>query len=197
MACLEMYNQNSEHKSLGAPPMSPRISFSIDFVEPSSHSHSHSARDPYRDAPVSSDFAFSVSNYSMMTADELFSKGRILPYKDGGNASQFLKATTLRDELQINEEEDGDFSSRPPKNPTRWRGFLGLRKPHIGSRKSDKYGQSSSVEKRGGSFHYEDNINAQCSKNSQVMHMSVSVCVYIYIYTHTHSCFQQKKKKLY
>ncbi|XP_075500287.1 uncharacterized protein LOC142538875 [Primulina tabacum] len=161
-----MYNQNSEHKSLGAPPMSPRISFSIDFVEPShSHSQSH-ARDPYRDAPVSSDFAFSVSNYSMMSADELFSKGRILPYKEGcsGNSSQFSRTTTLRDELQ-NEEEDGDFSARPPKNPTRWRGFLGLRKPHIGSRKSDKYGQGSSVEKRG-SFHYED-INVQCSKNSQ------------------------------
>ncbi|XP_073063820.1 uncharacterized protein [Primulina eburnea] len=164
-----MYNQNSEHKSLGAPPMSPRISFSIDFVEPShshSHSQSHARPDPYRDAPVSSDFAFSVSNNcSMMSgADELFCKGRILPYKEG-SSNQFSKSTTtLRDELQ-NEEVDGDFSSRPPKNPTRWRGFLGLRKPHISSKKSDKYGQAS-VEKRG-SFHYEDINNVRCSKNSQ------------------------------
>ncbi|XP_073148166.1 uncharacterized protein [Henckelia pumila] len=162
-----MYNQNSEQHNK-APPMSPRISFSIDSHSQSqSQSQSH-ARDPYRDAPVSSDFAFSVTNYSMMTADELFSKGRILPYKESIANNNISKSTTttLRDELQINhqeEEEDADFSLRPPKNPTRWRGFLGLRKP---SRKSDnKYAQTSSVEKRG-AFHYED-IHIQCSKNSQ------------------------------
>ncbi|PIN10095.1 hypothetical protein CDL12_17312 [Handroanthus impetiginosus] len=166
MACLEMYNQNSEHhKALGAPPMSPRISFSNDFVE-SSHSHSHNQinrASAYRDAPVSSDFEFSVSNYSMMSADELFSKGRLLPLKENCSSSSsnnsFQKTTTLRDELQNEEEDDNgdEFSLRPPKNPTRWRGFF--RKSHIGSKKSEK------VEKRTG-FHITDDV--QCNtKNSQ------------------------------
>ncbi|KAL2499694.1 hypothetical protein Adt_25244 [Abeliophyllum distichum] len=159
MACLDMYNQNSEHKGLGgAPPMSPRISFSNDFVESSSsHSHSHSHQQIR--APVSSDFEFSVSNYSMMSADELFFKGRLLPFKE----SSSQKTTTLRDELQNEEEEEVDFSLRPPKNFTRWkRGFLGLRKSHIGSKKpADK--SEGYVEKRAG-FHHED---TQYPKNSQ------------------------------
>ncbi|XP_075515636.1 uncharacterized protein LOC142550293 [Primulina tabacum] len=154
MACLEMYNQNPDqhHKGMSnPPPMSPRISFSNDFLESSSHSQSHlrlgqSHMRPaaaYRDAPVSSDFEFSVSNHSMMSADELFFKGRLLPFKEncgGGN-----KTTTLRDEIQI-EENDEDFSLRPPKNPTRWKGFLGLKKSHVGSKKSSDKAEVS-VEK--------------------------------------------------
>ncbi|XP_073037856.1 uncharacterized protein [Primulina eburnea] len=167
---LEMYNQNSEHhKGINnPPPTSPRISFSNDFLESSSHSQSHSrsqshmirpaAAAAYRDAPVSSDFEFSVSNHSMMSADELFFKGRLLPFKEncgGGN-----KTTTLRDELQ-NEENDEDFSLRPPKNPTRWKGFLGLKKSHVGFKKtSDK--AEGSVEKRLG-LHEDEH----CSNNSQ------------------------------
>ncbi|XP_011099149.1 uncharacterized protein LOC105177630 [Sesamum indicum] len=174
MACLEMYNQNSEHKGVGvgvgvgagAPPIiSPRISFSNDFADSShshSHSHSHSrtVAAAYRDAPVSSDFEFSVSNYSMMSADELFFKGRLLPLKESSCSSS--KTTTLRDELQNEEDESDDFSLRPPKNPTRWRGFLGLRKSHIGSKKPEKTNERS-VEKRTG-FHHDD---VQCSKTSQ------------------------------
>lgn len=152
MACLEMYNKNSEHKVLGAPLMSPRISFSNDFVESSHDSHQQN-RSAYSDAPVS-DFEFSVSNYSMMSADELLFKGRLLPFKG--------KTTTLRDELQNEEEYSDDFSLKPPKNPTRLRGFLGLRKPRIGSKKSVK--GEGSVENRPG-FHHDD---VQCSKNSQV-----------------------------
>ncbi|CAI9764471.1 unnamed protein product [Fraxinus pennsylvanica] len=74
-----------------------------------------------------------LGNYSMMSADELFYKGRFLPFKE----SSSQKTTTLRDELQNEEEEEGEegvgFSLRPPRNFTRWRnGFLGLRKSHIG-----------------------------------------------------------------
>ncbi|EPS72478.1 hypothetical protein M569_02280 [Genlisea aurea] len=110
--------------------MSPRISFSNDFgaVE----------RPPvsYRDAPVSSDFEFSSGNEShMITADQVFSKGRILPSGDGGTQRTAAK---LRDEL-LSEDGDGDeFSLRPPKNPASWRGFWGLKKSHIGSRKAEK-----------------------------------------------------------
>ncbi|KAL3833346.1 hypothetical protein ACJIZ3_008082 [Penstemon smallii] len=165
-----MYNQNQEHhKSSAPPPMSPRISFSNDFVESSQYSHnSHSTLSQfkpnssaaYRDAPVSSDFEFSVNNYSMMSADELFSKGRLLPFKESiiknNTNNNSSKTTTLRDELQ---NGDDNFSLRPPKNPTRWRGFLGLRKSHIGSKKIDK-GEGSRQP-----FPHDDNKNPQDSVN--------------------------------
>ncbi|KAL8251087.1 hypothetical protein R6Q59_034780 [Mikania micrantha] len=149
MACLAtntiMYNhhqQNSDHpKPTFNPPISPRISFSNDFAE-SVHSRSQilkSTRD-YSAPPVSSDFEFSVSSNAMMTADELFFKGRLLPFKDAGGGSVSGQKTTLRDELLAGEDDDATgVSFRPPKaSSTRWKGFLGLRKSHIGSKRSDK-----------------------------------------------------------
>ncbi|EPS62320.1 hypothetical protein M569_12472, partial [Genlisea aurea] len=124
-----MYNnQNSERKSGGnPPPMSPRISFSSDFAVVD-----RSAASSYRDAPVSSDFEFSVNDLPMMSADQLFFKGRLLPLKE--EESSGSQRTTLRDELR---NEEGDSGDRPAKNPARWRGFLGLRKSHIGSKKPE------------------------------------------------------------
>lgn len=137
MACLDMYN--SEHKGHHhhhhhhCPPISPRISFSNDFVDSQQASIIKQERSS-RDTPVSSDFEFSVSNYSMMSADELFFKGRLLPFKD----TQIQKTTTtLREELLVDDDEHEDFSLRPPKGSS-WKGFLGLRKSHIGSKKADK-----------------------------------------------------------
>ncbi|XP_047949058.1 probable membrane-associated kinase regulator 1 [Salvia hispanica] len=105
-------NNNNEEHNKQAPP---RISFSNDLVE-SSRSHSH-----YRDAPVSSDFEFSVSSYSMMPADELFFKGRLLPFplKEENNIK---KSSSTSAAVKIKNNES------PPKNPTRWRAFLGLTK---------------------------------------------------------------------
>ncbi|RAL50537.1 hypothetical protein DM860_014479 [Cuscuta australis] len=132
-------NQSSDHKP--PPPMSPRISFSNDFVE--------SSRSYYRDAPVSTDFEFSVSNQhpmTTMTADELFSKGRLLPYRETPRpvaAPNSTRPTTLKDKLLV---EDSDFSSlKPPKSSARWKGFLGLRKSHIGSKRVD----NKNEDKRG------------------------------------------------
>lgn len=85
-----------------------------------------------RDSPVSSDFEFSVTNHSMLSADELFSKGRLLPFKDTHKTT-----TTIRDEL-LNDAEDDDFTLRIPKSSTRWKGLLGLKKSHLGSKKIDK-----------------------------------------------------------
>ncbi|CAH1421086.1 unnamed protein product [Lactuca virosa] len=182
MACLDniiiiMYNhhhqQSSDHpKSSINPPISPRISFSHDFAE-SLHSRPQilkSTRD--YSAPVSSDFEFSVSNNSMMPADELFFKGRLLPFKDSAAGSGIGQKTTLRDELLAGEDEDcnggggggGSSLFRPPKasSGTRWKGFLGLRKSHIGSKRSDKNDGSGS-----GSVSGQDDVHA--SKSSQEM----------------------------
>lgn len=172
MACLDMYNQNNEHKPPLGPPISPRISFSNDFAESASHSsHPHLVRS-YRDAPVSSDFEFSVTNYSMMSADELFSQGKLLPLKESCSGGQ-LQKTTLRDELLVEDDDDG-FSLRPPKSSTRWKGFLGLKKAHIGSRKIDR-GESSGDLKRSAFLHEEVH---PAGKPSQV-NKSLNFCIII------------------
>ncbi|KAK9678558.1 hypothetical protein RND81_11G219300 [Saponaria officinalis] len=148
MACLEMYNNSNTPSQ--APTMSPRISFSNDFVE-SSHNSQHNTTTTTSRAPPSSDFEFSVSNNSMLSADELFFKGRILPFKDNNSNNNNNNGVsfnahmqrTLRDELLVDDEFD--FSLKPPKGSSssssssnRWKGFLGLRKSHIGSKKSEK-----------------------------------------------------------
>lgn len=159
MACLDMYN--SEHKGL----MSPRISFSNDFAE-SQHiiKQERSSREA---APVSSDFEFSVTNYSMMSADELFFKGKLLPFKDNGN-NQMQR--TLREELLINDDkDDNELSLRPPKgSSTRWKGFLGLKRSHIGSKKAEKsdgYVEKVAHESKKSIFAHEE---TRVSKTSQV-----------------------------
>lgn len=147
MACLEMYN--SEHKGHHhhhCAPMSPRISFSNDFVDVQQAMKQERSSRSEAPAAVSSDFEFSVTNYSMMSADELFFKGRLLPYKDNCNNNQVQRApTTLREELLVDDDDEyEEISMRPPKgSSTRWKGLLGLRKSHIGSKKAEKSEGSS------------------------------------------------------
>ncbi|KAE8686019.1 B3 domain-containing protein [Hibiscus syriacus] len=153
-----MYN-DSEHKSRRrrhhhhCAPMSPRISFSNDFVETQQIMQQERSS---REAPVSSDFEFSVSNYSMMSADELFFKGKLLPFKDnGGNQMQ----RTLREELLVGDDDD-NVTLRPPKGSTstRWKGFLSLKRNHIGtSRKADKR-EGISSSKRSGFFQQDTHV---------------------------------------
>jgi len=137
MASLDMMYNSSEQKGHHhCAPMSPRISFSNDFVDlqqAMKQQERTSSRSDTHIPVVSSDFEFSVTNYSMMSADELFSKGRLLPYKD--NKMQ-RTTTTLKQELLHNDDEYDAFSLRPPKG--RWKGLLGLRKSHIGSKKAEK-----------------------------------------------------------
>ncbi|QHO10533.1 hypothetical protein HN873_050352 [Arachis hypogaea] len=146
MACLEMYNSSDHHHHhpCGAP-MSPRISFSNDFVDIQQPMKQQEITD--QAPPASSDFEFSVTNYSMMSADELFFKGRLLPYKDNKPLGH-TAPTTLREELLLHHDDhhhdassSSAFSLRPPKSSssTRWKAFLGLRKTHIASsKKADK-----------------------------------------------------------
>ncbi|XP_054810561.1 uncharacterized protein LOC129312034 [Prosopis cineraria] len=166
MACLEMYNSERKgHHHLHCPPISPRISFSNDFVDSQQASIIHQERSS-RDAPVSSDFEFSVSNYSMMSADELFSKGRILPFKD---TQMQRTTTTLREELLVDEDDEYEhFSLRPPKgSSTSWKGFLGLRKSHIGSKKADKSEGPTDKEVEGGRRSRLVNEGARVTVTSQ------------------------------
>ncbi|KAE9614313.1 hypothetical protein Lal_00016686 [Lupinus albus] len=154
MACLNMYNSefnSHHHHNQCVPMMSPRISFSNDFVDTQQAMNQERGNPRSDSSLVSSDFEFSVTNYNMMSADELFSKGRLLPFKD--NNKMHKGTTTLREELLVDEDEEEyqEFSLRPSKgsSSTRWKGFLGLRKSHIGSKKVDKSEGSSDRDVEG------------------------------------------------
>ncbi|CAN6466685.1 unnamed protein product [Victoria cruziana] len=128
---------NTEHQAFGAPPLSPRISFSNDFVE-AEHlggggcitKRAVGASAP----PEDTDFEFSVGNNTMLTADQLFFQGRLLPFKDEGRRisssssaphAGSKKTSTLKDELCVADE---DPSPRPPKGCKRWKQILGLKR---------------------------------------------------------------------
>lgn len=141
MACLEMYNSNG-----GGTPMSPRISFSNDFVEikPETTKTTRSSPLSKQEGSSSDNFEFSVSNYTMMPADELFSKGKLLPFKETNQVQR-----TLREELLVEEDGPRDatniFSLKPPifsssssSSKGRWKGLLGLKRAHIGSKNNEE-----------------------------------------------------------
>ncbi|KAG2409169.1 uncharacterized protein HKW66_Vig0039910 [Vigna angularis] len=107
--------------------MDPRISFSYDFVV-SQQAIKH--ENIYTEDPVSSDFEFSVKNNSMISADEAFFQGMLLPLK----SSDCSKKVTLRDELLANDDYEEELP-RLPKSSSRWKERLGLRRV---SSKKDK-----------------------------------------------------------
>ncbi|XP_027348320.1 uncharacterized protein LOC113859847 [Abrus precatorius] len=125
--------------------MDPRISFSNDFVV-AQQAIKH--ENIYREAPASSDFEFSVKSYSMISADEVFCQGMLLPLK-----SDCSKKVTLRDELLVNDDYEEDLP-RLPKSSSRWKERLGLKR---GSSKKDKnksdgFVQRVVADEKGSSF---------------------------------------------
>ncbi|KAL3814220.1 hypothetical protein ACJIZ3_015488 [Penstemon smallii] len=129
MACLNMLN-NEQHQHLYNNSIGPRISFSNDFAD---FQQTMKQENSYREAPVSSDFEFSLPNKTMITADELFSKGKLLPMKEN-----CTKITTLRDELRAGDDEYDDVQPRLSKGTSRWKQRLGLKRSHIVPMRSDK-----------------------------------------------------------
>ncbi|KAF8695140.1 hypothetical protein HU200_037750 [Digitaria exilis] len=119
MACVDMYNPE-HHQHQSAPPfMAPRMSFSSDFAleppPPPAASRVGAA------APGDADFEFSVGSHPMMAADQLFSKGRLLPLREAP-----ARPVTLRDELRGGADER---HGRVPRAPNiRWKELLGLKK---------------------------------------------------------------------
>ncbi|MED6187346.1 hypothetical protein PIB30_075541 [Stylosanthes scabra] len=134
--------------------MDPRISFS-NFVDAQLAIKNEKNNNIYREAPVSSsDFEFSVKNYSMISADEVFFKGMLLPQQCSNK-----KMVTLRDELLVNDEYDDDEDNNnkvmPPRIPktasSRWKERLGLTRRGA-SKKDNKNKNNSSEEKRSTPF---------------------------------------------
>ena len=116
--------------------MDPRISFSNDFVD-TQQAMKH--ENIYREAPVSSDFEFSVKNNTMRSADEIIFQGMLLPVKDNSNGQ--LRRTTLKDELLVDDDDYEDIFARQPKNLGWWKERLGLKKSNVLHRR----GKSSDI----------------------------------------------------
>lgn len=131
LACLSMFN--NEQQGLFTSSMDPRISFSNDFADTQ---HATKYESSYREAPVSSDFEFSVKNYTMIPADQIFSKGMMLPLKD--NCTNQLRKMTLREELLVGDDAFEDALPSVPKSSGWWKERLSLKRGHIAPKKSDK-----------------------------------------------------------
>ncbi|CAH2076850.1 unnamed protein product [Thlaspi arvense] len=112
MECSNM----KQHHQYGAYA-EPRISFSSGFAA------TKNEMIKYKEAPVSSDdFEFGVKNFSMITADEIFFDGMILPLKEEADTTK--RMTTLREELS--EEDDDSPVSKSKGSSGWWRERLGL-----------------------------------------------------------------------
>lgn len=106
--------------------MAPRMSFSSDFAlePPPPPPQSGLGRASTGDA----DFEFSVGSHPMMAADQLFSKGRILPLREAAAGGR--GPVTLRDELRARDGNDRHRRAARQVSGTRWKELLGLRKAH-------------------------------------------------------------------
>ncbi|XP_059298311.1 uncharacterized protein LOC132051019 [Lycium ferocissimum] len=128
MAYLNMLNNDQQAAGLYTTMQGPRISFSNNSFDTQQHDN------VYKEAPVSLDFEFSVPGYNMISADELFCKGKMLPLREN------CTKTTLKDELLVDDDDDyHDVFPRMRKGMMRsWKERLGLKKSHILGKKSDR-----------------------------------------------------------
>ncbi|GMP48406.1 hypothetical protein CsSME_00015768 [Camellia sinensis var. sinensis] len=127
--CLNMFNNEQQGQYCTSIP---RISFSNDFADAQQMiKHERSYREP---PASSSDFEFSVSNYGMISAEELIVKGKLVPVKE-----HCSKMTTLRDELLVDDDDDDEYAlPRLPKGGSyHWKQRLGLKRAHVVPKKAD------------------------------------------------------------
>ncbi|XP_058077033.1 uncharacterized protein LOC131225515 [Magnolia sinica] len=122
------------------PTSSPRISFSIDFA---GDMDSRIPNMGEREKTCDPDFEFLASGpgmAGMLTADELFSEGQLLPYWHT-ESTEKLERVTLKEKEEVGQEMDGhasrvswsvddDPSPRPPKCTVLWKELLRLKKQH-------------------------------------------------------------------
>ncbi|XP_022725393.1 uncharacterized protein LOC111281883 [Durio zibethinus] len=154
-----MFN-SEQQQGVFTPSMDPRISFSNDFADPHQGIKYESN---YREAPVSSDFEFSVKNYAMIPADEIFFKGMLLPLK-GNNGIEQGSKLTLRDTLLVDDDDDDDgFEDSLPrvqKGSGWWKERLGLKRTNIASKKEDRIDPilENVVEEKSPTFVHDEDL---------------------------------------
>ncbi|CAN0846555.1 hypothetical protein LINGRAHAP2_LOCUS4507 [Linum grandiflorum] len=139
--------------------MDARISFSNDFVDTHQqhqHQHQHS-KTKYREAPVSSDFEFSVKDFTLIPADEIFFKGVMVPLKEDEG-----RKMTLREELMV--DVDDLPTKVPPKISGWWKEKLGFKRGNNNNSVAGKRNGHGMVlerieEKRPSSFVHGDTLS--------------------------------------
>lgn len=128
------------------PTASPRISFSADFLD----DKNFITISPNRETEKSNDFEFFSTNPTspiMLTADELFFEGKLLPFWQMHHCEKLNKLSVKaeedredKEEEVVNKEEsrgswfvDDDPSPRPPKCTVLWKELIRLKKQRASS----------------------------------------------------------------
>ncbi|KAM7251562.1 hypothetical protein ACFE04_023445 [Oxalis oulophora] len=125
MACLNTCTNNEQQQQQGLYANNyPRISFSNDFVETTQAAAIKQDKTNYREAP--SDFEFSLRNFNIVPADEIFSQGMLVPLKEN-----CVKKMTLREELLSGDDDFQDGIFTPRKSSGWWKERLGLKRAHV------------------------------------------------------------------
>ncbi|KAG5223017.1 hypothetical protein OIU76_014025 [Salix suchowensis] len=132
-------------------PSSPRISFSADFLDDknfisiSPSPQAEKDKETEREKSRNAEFEFlssKMSSQAMLTADELFYEGRLLPFWQMQHSEKLnkisLKSKKAEEEEVIKEEPriwfvDDDPSPRPPKCTVLWKELLRLKKQRASS----------------------------------------------------------------
>ncbi|XP_076894863.1 uncharacterized protein LOC143547287 [Bidens hawaiensis] len=159
--------QSATTKSL-EPASSPRISFSAEFLNDANFIciNPHNKKkdnDKDKDRTKTSDFEFLSSNLTapatMLSADELFFEGKLLPYKPSQCTEMLAKISLKNDNVNeiikgkdVTKTEETnrmswfieDPSPRPPKCTVLWRELLRLKKQRASSLSPSSSTSSSS-----------------------------------------------------
>ncbi|XP_059649662.1 uncharacterized protein LOC132295386 [Cornus florida] len=161
------------------PTSSPRISFSTDFFDEEdfiSIKLSSQTEREHEKAPektCNNEFEFVCSNFTsqtaIRTADELFSQGKLLPFRQTQHSEKPNK-TSLKmggvEEKEVKKEEskvswfmDDDPSPRPPKCTVLWKELLRLKKQRASSSSLSPPSSSSSSSRKEASGRREKHVN--------------------------------------
>ncbi|KAK2646963.1 hypothetical protein Ddye_022158 [Dipteronia dyeriana] len=156
---VQASDQSQTNRSVIEPPASPRISFSSDFLDESNFISISPQRDQEKEirgkARAAGDFEFlsnnnNVSNQTMLSADELFFEGKLLPFwqmqlsteklnkislkcKDSEEEEEMVEVNINKEEPRVNWFVDDDPSPRPPKCTVLWKELLRLKKQRASS----------------------------------------------------------------
>lgn len=139
-------------RSIAEPPTSPRISFSAEFLDENNFisisPHSETSEKDQEKPRINAEFEFLSNNngssHTMLTADELFFEGKLLPFWQTHHSEQLNKISLKpKDaEKEVNKEAaenraswlvDDDPSPRPPKCTVLWKELLRLKKQRASS----------------------------------------------------------------
>ncbi|KAG6421784.1 hypothetical protein SASPL_118341 [Salvia splendens] len=184
-------------------PVPARISFSAEFLDDTNFiSICPKERDQKADIPrTAADFEFlsGAATPNMTTADELFSEGKLLPFRQSQPLHNLTLKTTNSDETlsaapppqTVNADDDqrriswfldDDPSPRPPKCTVLWKELLRLKKqrsstlsPSLSSSSSSSSSSSTEEERKKGGNNNNNNKAANKVKKGLERTRSVNI----------------------